>query len=139
GETWWVEGGKNWSTASGNELDGDNAPGFDEVAGGPDTSVLNLVGSITLNGALRTDSMVELSTQALIDAVAGDTNNRLTLAVFGRDQNGNATAIRTKEAGTDFAPSLEVIAVGTGGFVIPEPATGLVASAALMGLRRRWR
>ncbi|MEM7577613.1 MAG: hypothetical protein AAF328_09070, partial [Planctomycetota bacterium] len=137
-ETAWSEGSKNWSTASGNELDGDNAPGFDEVAGAPNTSVLDLVGSITLNGALREDSLVELSTQSLIDAVAADTNNRLTLAIFARDQNGASTWLRTQEAGNQYSPSLEVIAKSVSPTVIPEPSSALtVLVLAVTRVRRR--
>ncbi|MEM7682085.1 MAG: heparin lyase I family protein [Planctomycetota bacterium] len=109
GELDWLEGAKNWQAAVGLELSGDNAPGFDELAGAPDTTVLELLGSITLDGGLRTDSLVELSTQALIDAVAADTNGMLTLAIFGRDQNGNLTRIRTSEHDALLSPSLEVI------------------------------
>ncbi|MEM9753296.1 MAG: heparin lyase I family protein [Planctomycetota bacterium] len=126
GETAWAEGNKSWSIASGNELDGDNAPGFDEVAGAPDTSVLELVGSVTLDEALHEDSLIEISTQSLIQAVSRDTNGQVTLAVFARDQSGVSTWLRTKEAGSAFAPSLEVIARGFNNGIIPEPATGLV-------------
>lgn len=109
GELAWLEGNQTWQPGVGNELTGDNAPGFDELAGAPDVSVLELLGSVTLSGGLRDDSLVELSTQALIDAVHADTNDSITLAIFARDQTGVLTRLRTKEYDTLLAPSLEVI------------------------------
>ncbi|QDU70552.1 heparin lyase I family protein [Mucisphaera calidilacus] len=109
GETEWTEGNGSWSLATGTEINGDRAPGFDETTGLPDTAVLEFIGTIATTGGLRDDSMVELTSTALIDAVAADTNDQITLVIVARDTSGSGTWIHSKESDTDLAPSLEII------------------------------
>ncbi len=111
GENAWLEGTGTFA-AAGDPLwiTGDNAPGFDEVNGSPDLQILEALGSFTLDGGLRPDSLVEFTSPALRDAVAADRDGALTLALFIRGQDGTTVRLRSKEFDPLLAPSLEVIA-----------------------------
>ncbi len=106
----WGQGNRNWAVATTGQINGDRAPAFNELNGSVVTSKASLVGSLTLQPS-ATGTAIYFSSQALLDAINNDTNDKLTIIIAG-GTNCNIQ-VRSKEAtGTENAPTLEYTYVG---------------------------
>ena len=130
--------GEGWGESS---ITWNNAPGNDTGSGvGVLSSQAILLGTFTMNiGLLSPGDDVSFSSAALKDFLAADTNDLVTLIVTRQQQNLANEFIASKESTRFNPPALDVIVDGQ---PVPEPATGIVLGAGLIGLaafRRRFK
>ena len=136
GELTYTEGTRNFAVSpDASDLDGDNAPGFNENNSllAALTAAQTALGTITVPAGATAGTAFTLSSPALSSFLAADTNDAAVI-YLGAANTSTFLSFRTKEGAT--APSLDVTPTPT--TVIPEPtAAAMVGVAGLSLLRRR--
>ncbi|MEM6550534.1 MAG: hypothetical protein AAF750_00150 [Planctomycetota bacterium] len=136
-ETAYAEGPSNFSVLNppNNNLVGDNAPGFDETATGPNmvTASSTLLASIPIASGTAAGTDLVVSNAALASFLNADTNNAVVFYLF--NTNSSETILLTTGDGSNPAadrPTLEIT-------LVPEPGSFVLCGVGslLLVLRRR--
>jgi hypothetical protein len=137
GELTYTEGTQNFTVSpTASDLDGDNAPGFNENGVAPAAlGGLTPLGTIAVPANAAAGTQFTFSPAALRTFVDADTNNAVVFYLGASDANTFLT-FSTREAGAGVAPALTVEPTA-----VPEPATaaGLALAGGALLLRRRHR